>query len=69
MSLESYHYLRSHCDNVVALSTPEPFNSVGSHYSDFDQTTDQEVVAAMKESINFATQALPQGRELGAKIV
>ncbi|MDR3612208.1 MAG: phosphoribosyltransferase family protein [Candidatus Obscuribacterales bacterium] len=69
MSLESYHYLHAHCDNVVALSTPEPFSSVGFHYSSFDQTTDQEVVAAMKESINFATPMLPLGRELGAKTV
>jgi predicted phosphoribosyltransferase len=69
MSLDSYHYLRAHCDHVVALSTPEPFNSVGFHYSNFDQTTDQEVVAAMKESVNFANQALPPGRELGAKTV
>jgi len=69
MSLESYHELRSHCDNVVTLSTPKPFISVGRHYSDFDQTTDEEVVAAMRESVNFVTLALPQGRDLGAKAV
>ena len=69
MSLESYHQLGSHCDNVVTLSTPEPFDSVGMHYSNFDQTTDEEVVAAMKESASFVTLSLPQGRDLGTKAV
>lgn len=32
------------CDEIVCLSTPEPFFAVGSHYGDFDQTTDQEVI-------------------------
>ena len=67
MSLQSYHELCSHCDNVVTLSTPEPFVAVGRYYSDFDQTTDEQVVAAMRESANFAPLALPQGHDLGAK--
>lgn len=32
------------CDEIVCLSTPEPFFAVGSHYGDFNQTTDQEVI-------------------------
>jgi len=31
-------------DEVVCLMTPEPFYAVGSHYRDFTQTTDAEVV-------------------------
>jgi predicted phosphoribosyltransferase len=31
-------------DEVVCLMTPEPFYSVGSHYRDFAQTTDEEVI-------------------------
>jgi len=31
-------------DEVVCLMSPEPFYSVGSHYRDFTQTTDDEVI-------------------------
>jgi predicted phosphoribosyltransferase len=31
-------------DEVVCLMSPEPFYSVGSHYRDFAQTTDEEVI-------------------------
>ena len=31
-------------DEVVCLMRPEPFYSVGSHYRDFAQTTDEEVI-------------------------
>jgi predicted phosphoribosyltransferase len=31
-------------DEVVCLMSPEPFYSVGSHYRDFAQTTDDEVI-------------------------
>jgi predicted phosphoribosyltransferase len=34
---------RSEADDVICLSTPEPFEAVGLWYDDFDQTTDQEV--------------------------
>ena len=39
--------LRHEADEVVALATPEPFFAVGEWYRDFDQTTDDEVVAAL----------------------
>jgi len=35
--------LRKAADDVVVLSTPEPFNGVGQWYQDFSQTTDDEV--------------------------
>ena len=36
--------LRDLCDEVICLATPEPFYSVGSHYRDFTQTADEEVI-------------------------
>ena len=37
-------------DVAVCLATPEPFRAVGLHYRDFDQTTDEEVVALLEAS-------------------
>ncbi|HLG87404.1 MAG TPA: phosphoribosyltransferase [Alphaproteobacteria bacterium] len=42
--------LRSECDEAVVLETPEPFYAVGSHYADFNQTTDEEVVALLAKA-------------------
>jgi putative phosphoribosyl transferase len=36
--------LKDLADEVVVLMTPEPFYAVGSHYRDFTQTTDEEVI-------------------------
>jgi putative phosphoribosyl transferase len=36
--------MRTLCDQVVCLSSPDPFMAVGAHYLDFSQTTDAEVV-------------------------
>ena len=41
---ESVAKLRAEVDELVVLETPEPFFSVGSWYSEFTQTTDQEVI-------------------------
>jgi predicted phosphoribosyltransferase len=35
--------LLSECDEVICLAVPEPFYAVGAHYSDFTQTSDEEV--------------------------
>ncbi|MBT2324843.1 phosphoribosyltransferase [Variovorax paradoxus] len=42
-SAEACEELHSEADEVVCLSTPEPFIAVGLWYEDFGQTTDQEV--------------------------
>jgi predicted phosphoribosyltransferase len=42
--------LRKAADDVVVLSTPEPFHGVGQWYQDFSQTTDEEV----RELLRFA---------------
>lgn len=41
--------LRSVSDAVVVLETPEPFYAVGQFYEDFRQTSDSEVVAALRD--------------------
>lgn len=53
MSRDSYLELSRHSDGVVACEVPEIFQSVGLHYDDFKQTTDDEVVAALRQSSNF----------------
>jgi putative phosphoribosyl transferase len=35
------------CDRVVCLAEPQPFRAVGSHYADFHQLSDEEVIAAI----------------------
>jgi predicted phosphoribosyltransferase len=42
--------LRDEADEVVVLVTPQPFFAVGQWYEDFGQTSDEEVVAALKRS-------------------
>lgn len=44
--------LAGDCDEVVCLATPEPFYAVGAHYSDFTQTTDDEVKRLLIASRN-----------------
>ena len=39
--------LRAEADRIVVLETPEPFLAVGEWYRRFDQTTDDEVIAAL----------------------
>jgi putative phosphoribosyl transferase len=41
---ESIQALRAEADDVVCLATPEPFYAVGTHYDDFVQTEDREVI-------------------------
>ena len=42
-SVDIVDQMRSVADEVICLYTPEPFRAVGLWYSDFSQTTDQEV--------------------------
>jgi putative phosphoribosyl transferase len=37
-------------DQVICVETPEPFFAVGQWYTDFPQTSDQEVVALLEEA-------------------
>lgn len=38
------------CDEIVCLSSPEPFYAVGAHYRDFSQTEDEEVVRLLADA-------------------
>jgi putative phosphoribosyl transferase len=40
--------LRPDADDVVCLATPSPFLAVGTHYADFNQTTDSEVIELLR---------------------
>ena len=42
--------MRRIADDVVCVATPEPFNSVGRFYEEFDQTTDEEVRELLRRS-------------------
>jgi predicted phosphoribosyltransferase len=47
---EALARLSAYCDELVCLASPEPFLSVGGHYADFTQTSDEEVVALLEEA-------------------
>lgn len=40
--------LRREADRVICLAEPEPFRSVGQWYQNFDQVTDEQVIAALR---------------------
>ncbi len=46
--------LRHEADEVIALATPEPFFAVGEWYRRFDQTSDEEVVEALRRAAGAA---------------
>ncbi|MCI0477754.1 MAG: hypothetical protein L0Y55_16040, partial [Anaerolineales bacterium] len=45
---ETIQRLARECDQVVVLDTPEPFWAVGRFYAQFDQTSDEEVIALLR---------------------
>ncbi|MBP1885796.1 phosphoribosyltransferase [Sinorhizobium mexicanum] len=47
---DALEQLKSEADDVICLQTPEPFRAVGVHYSDFDQTSDEEVTRLLDEA-------------------
>jgi putative phosphoribosyl transferase len=54
ISPDSYYELRSHCTDLLALSVPRDFMAVGQYYASFPQTSNQEVVDALRQSTQFA---------------
>jgi putative phosphoribosyl transferase len=42
--------LRADVDEIICLSTPDPFYAVGLWYENFEQTTDNEVIRLLEES-------------------
>lgn len=47
-SNDAVEKVRNYCDEVVCLKVPEFFSAVGQFYKNFDQTTDEDVVAILK---------------------
>ncbi|MEZ5736118.1 MAG: phosphoribosyltransferase [Novosphingobium sp.] len=48
--------MRSLCDEVICLSSPEPFYAVGAHYRDFGQTEDREVIDLLEKARAWTTE-------------
>ncbi|MFJ3991093.1 phosphoribosyltransferase family protein [Streptomyces sp. NPDC090032] len=48
---DAVHRLRAVADDVVCLSVPPLFGSVGEWYGDFSQTTDEEVAACLARAV------------------
>ncbi|HXY55725.1 MAG TPA: phosphoribosyltransferase [Nitrospirota bacterium] len=49
--------LKHMADEFVCIETPYYFMAVGSHYSDFTQVTDEEVVKLLRQSESFGKRA------------
>jgi putative phosphoribosyl transferase len=49
-SAEARRQLEKEVDEVVCAMTPEPFEAVGAWYSDFGQTTDEEVRDLLRQA-------------------
>ena len=49
-SVDAYLSLRKAADDVIALSTPEPYVAVGAWYESFAQTSDREVIDLLAQS-------------------
>jgi putative phosphoribosyl transferase len=47
---ETCQKLREEADEVICLSTPNPFYAVSLWYEDFEQTTDHDVIRMLEES-------------------
>ena len=45
------------CDEVICLSQPRPFTAVGTHYADFGQTSDEEVIALLAKARAIAAES------------
>ena len=47
---DSLGELAAECDDIICLATPEPFFAVGTHYRNFTQTEDDEVIRLLGEA-------------------
>ncbi|WP_057937809.1 phosphoribosyltransferase [Algoriphagus resistens] len=54
ISLDALQKLQKEADEVVYLYAPDPFLSVGRHYEEFQQLTDQEVKLLLNDAYNHA---------------
>jgi putative phosphoribosyl transferase len=56
-AIETCQRLKTLADDVICVSTPEPFQAVGLWYEQFDQTSDDEVIELLRRSSEKATPA------------
>jgi predicted phosphoribosyltransferase len=63
-SRQACAHLRTECDSLVCLATPEPFYAVGMWYEDFRQVEDAEVQDLLSRSRHMMTngQMAPVGK-------
>lgn len=61
-------WLRRRADEVVCAATPEPFVAVGRWYGEFEQTTDQEVLALLQEVDHDVPRADETGNQSGGTL-
>jgi putative phosphoribosyl transferase len=54
ISAQSGSDIRACCDEVVAVTVPDELLSIGQYYRDFTQTTNEEVVAALRQAAQTA---------------
>ncbi|QQO18385.1 phosphoribosyltransferase [Bradyrhizobium diazoefficiens] len=47
---DSIASLRADTDEIICLTTPDPFFAVGMHYRDFEQTSDAEVIQLLRRA-------------------
>jgi putative phosphoribosyl transferase len=65
---ETVQALRAEVDQLICLTTPEPFFAIGIHYLDFRQLSDQEVVSSLAalESLAAAKPAEQEAADAAA---
>ncbi len=51
-SVDGEASLRASADEVICLNVPASFGAVGAFYLDFRQTTDEEVMALLRQCAN-----------------
>lgn len=62
MSSDSFFYLRSDSNQIITLAIPERFEAVGKFYAEFAQTSNNEVVLALREAARTYSSLQPSNR-------
>jgi predicted phosphoribosyltransferase len=54
-SLEAAERIQAEADEFIALEIPQYFSSVGEHYEQFPQLSDEDVVWHMRRAMDFSS--------------
>lgn len=60
---ETCQKLEAEADEIICLSTPDPFYAVGMSYENFDQTSDDEVKSLLEEAEREQARRMPGSDE------